>query len=112
MTTGPVDTTTTALPETSVLTTTTTTTSSTTIAVPTSAASCSDAPVFDPARPLREQFVDYLVACGFTDPEAACLFDNLDFDDPGVLAGNVDAMVPAFEECKIDVARMVEIGGA
>jgi hypothetical protein len=83
---------------------------STTVPVPTTrSASCSSPPAFDPESPLQAQFVAYLVTCGFTDPEAACLFDHLDFDDPAVLAGDPDAMVPAFETCRIDVDRMAEI---
>jgi hypothetical protein len=77
----------------------------------TSVAGCAESPAFDPAGPLRDQFVGYLVGCGFTEPEAACLFDQLDFDDPAVLAGEPDAMAPAFEACSIDVGRMAEIGG-
>jgi hypothetical protein len=84
----------------------------TTRAVPTtSVAGCAEPPAFDPDAPLRDQFVGYLVGCGFTEPEAACLFDQLDFDDPAVLAGEPDAMAPAFEACGIDVGRMAEIGG-
>jgi hypothetical protein len=74
------------------------------------ATSCSETPAFDLEAPLRAQFVDYLVACGFTPLEAACLFDHLDFEDEGVLAGDPDAMVPAFETCRIDVERMAQIG--
>ena len=99
--------------------TTTTPASTTSTAAPaavvvgtTSTASCSEPPAFALDRPLREQFVDYLAACGFTQPEAACLFDHLDFEDPAVLAGDPDAMVPAFETCRIDVDRMAEIGKA
>jgi hypothetical protein len=68
--------------------------------------------VFDAATPLRDQFVSYLVDCGFTQLEGACLFDHLDFDDPAVLAGDTDAMLPAFQACGIDSSRMAEIGGA
>ena len=86
------------------------TSATTTIPVPTTrSGSCSEQPAFDVDAPLREQFVAYLIACGFTQPEAACLFDHLDFDDPAVLAGDPDAMVPAFETCRIDVDRMAEI---
>jgi hypothetical protein len=86
------------------------TSAATTLRVPTTrGASCSEPPDFDLDAPLREQFVDYLAACGFTQSEAACLFDHLDFDDPAVQAGDPDAMVPAFETCKIDVDRMAEI---
>jgi hypothetical protein len=86
------------------------TSATTTVPVPTTLSeSCSEPPAFDLGQPLREQFVDYLVTCGFTQPEAACLFDHLDFENPAVLAGDPDAMVPAFETCRIDVDRMTEI---
>jgi len=75
-------------------------------------ASCAEPPAFDSATPLRDQFVSYLVGCGFTQLEGACLFDHLDFDDPAVLAGDTDAMSPAFQACDIDASRMAEIGGA
>jgi len=75
-------------------------------------ASCAEPPAFDSATPLRDQFVSYLVGCGFTQLEGACLFDHLDFDDPAVLAGDTDAMLPAFQACDIDASRMAEIGGA
>ena len=75
------------------------------------ATSCSEPPAFDLEAPLRGQFVDYLVACGFTRPEAACLFDHLDFEDASVREGDPDALVPAFDTCGIDVDRMAQIGG-
>ena len=71
---------------------------------------CSQSPAFDPNGSLRDQFVTYLVGCGFTQSESACLFEHLDFDDPAVLAGDPDAMLPAFETCNIDTDRMAEIG--
>jgi hypothetical protein len=71
---------------------------------------CSQPPAFDPNGSLRDQFVTYLVSCGFTQSESACLFEHLDFDDPAVLAGDPDAMLPAFEACNIDADRMAEIG--
>ena len=76
----------------------------------TSAVSCSESPPFDPNGSLRDQFVTYLVSCGFTQSEAACLFEHLDFDDPAVLAGDPDAMLPAYDACSIDIDRMAEIG--
>ena len=74
------------------------------------AGGCSQPPAFDPGGSLRDQFVSYLVGCGFTPSEAACLFEHLDFADPAVLAGDPDAMLPAFETCNIDANRMAEIG--
>lgn len=90
----------------------------TTVAAATAGASttvivgCSSPPAFDANRSLREQFVTYLATCGFTQTEGECLFDHLDFDDPAVLSGDTDAMLPAFEACNIDASRMAEIGGA
>ena len=90
-----------------------TTTVTTTAGVPTTGvASCSQAPTFDAGGSLRDQFVGYLIGCGFTPTESACLFDNLDFDDPAVLSGDTDAMLPAFQACDIDASRMAEIGRA
>jgi len=108
---------------TSTTTSTTTTSRSTTTTLPTTTglapdtsvlatASCSEAPTFDPDGALRDQFLAYLVTCGFSQPEAACLFDHLDFTDPAVVAGDPGAMMPAFQECHIDADRMAEIGGA
>ena len=75
----------------------------------TPAVSCSESPPFDPNGSLRDQFVTYLVGCGFSQSEATCLFEHLDFADPAVVAGDPDAMLPAFESCNIDVKRMAEI---
>jgi hypothetical protein len=96
----------TAPPTTSVTTTLATSGADTT----TSAVTCSESPPFDPNGSLRDQFVAYLVSCDFTQSEAACLFEHLDFDDPDVLAGDPDAMLPAFDACNIDTDRMAEIG--
>jgi hypothetical protein len=74
------------------------------------AVGCTQPPAFDPNGSLRDQFVTYLVGCGFTQSEAGCLFGHLDFADPAVLAGDPDAMLPAFEACDIDADRMAEIG--
>jgi hypothetical protein len=87
------------------------TTSVSTSVAGTTTPTCSQSPAFDPNGSLRDQFVTYLVGCGFTQSESACLFEHLDFDDPAVLAGDPDAMLPAFESCNIDADRMSEIGG-
>jgi hypothetical protein len=58
---------------------------------------------------LRDQFIGQLVTTGFTLPEAACIFDELDFsdidslDEPAVLG-------PVFDTCGIDAERIEEIG--
>lgn len=105
-----------APPATSTTTTTTSTAPTTSTIAPTTTQAppkdCAGAPQFDPAGALREQFVDYLVGCGFSPSDGGCLFDNLDFDDPRVTAGEPGAMVPAFEACGIDASRIVEIGGS
>ena len=60
---------------------------------------------------LRDQFIGQLVDSGFTLPEAACIFDEMDFsaadsfDDP-------ETLLPIFEACGIDVDRLEEIGTA
>jgi hypothetical protein len=90
----------------------TTVVATTLVAVTAPTARCAEPPAFDSATPLRDQFVGYLVGCGFTQLESACLFDHLEFDDPAVLAGETDAMLPAFQACDIDASRMAEIGGA
>jgi len=100
-------------PTTATMSTTTTSTIVVTTIVGTSTpASCEQSPAFDLNGSLHDQFVSYLVGCGFTQPEAACLFAHLDFGDDAVLAGDPKAMLPAFQACNIDVDRMAEIGGA
>jgi len=60
------------------------------------------------AGPIVDQFVASLVEAGFTDDEARCVFDQLDFADPG---GLTDATIgAAFVACGIDEARLEEIG--
>jgi hypothetical protein len=99
-------------PSTSATTTTSTTTSTSTVAPTTAATSgCDAAPIFDPSGPIRDQWVDHLVNCGFTADEAGCLFDHIKFDDPDVAAGDPEAMLPAFQACFIDQSRIDEIGG-
>ncbi len=66
---------------------------------------------FDPgAGTIREQATAELVASGFTEAEASCIFDNLDFTDPA-LADDMTAIVGVFDLCEIDLARLAEIGG-
>lgn len=60
---------------------------------------------------LRDQFIDQLVASGFTLPEAACIFDEMDFSDAESL-DDPDALLPIFEYCGIDLDRLEEIGTA
>lgn len=60
---------------------------------------------------LRDQFIGQLVASGFTLPEAACIFDEMDFSDSSSL-DDPDALLPIFEYCGIDLDRLEEIGTA
>jgi hypothetical protein len=60
---------------------------------------------------LREQLVEQLTATGFTDEEANCLVDVLDFNDPAVQSGDQSAIIDAFSECDIDLTRLTELGG-
>ena len=60
---------------------------------------------------LRDQFIDQLVASGFTLPEAACIFDEMDFSDTASL-DDPDTLLPIFEYCGIDLDRLEEIGTA
>jgi hypothetical protein len=66
-------------------------------------------PTFDPSGELRDQFVGYLVACGFTAQEGDCIYERLDFSDPAVMAGDIEAILAAIEGCGITPERMEEI---
>jgi hypothetical protein len=66
---------------------------------------------FDPsAGTVRDQAVAALVQQGFTQTEAECLFDNIDFTDPEI-ASDPSKIVPVFDTCGIDLARLAELGG-
>jgi hypothetical protein len=58
---------------------------------------------------LRDQFIGQLVSSGFTLPEAACIFDELDFSDVDAL-GDPAVLGPVFETCGISAERIEEIG--
>lgn len=60
---------------------------------------------------LRDQFIGQLVASGFTLPEAACIFDEMDFSEASSF-DDPDALLPIFEFCGIDLERLEEIGTA
>lgn len=67
---------------------------------------------FDPFEgSIRDQVIAELVRSGFTEDEAACFFDNIDFTDPDA-AGDTDAIMVMLDECGIDIARLMEIGEA
>lgn len=67
------------------------------------------------AGSFRDQFIGQLVDNGFTLPEAACLFGEIDFTDPDTYTGD-DAVTALFVACDIDVDRIDELavleGGA
>jgi hypothetical protein len=66
---------------------------------------------FDPgAGTIRDQAVAEFVNSGFTEQEASCIFDNLDFTDPAV-GDDTNAIVAVFDLCAIDLARLAELGG-
>ncbi|HEY5664895.1 MAG TPA: hypothetical protein VIS05_12765 [Ilumatobacter sp.] len=66
---------------------------------------------FDPgAGTIGDQIVDLFVSVGFTQAEAECLFDNIDFTDPEA-TNDLDQIIPVFELCGIDLARLAELGG-
>jgi hypothetical protein len=66
---------------------------------------------FDPAAgTIREQVIAELVRQGFTDDEAECLFDKIDFDDPELFA-DTEALIALFSECGIGIERLAELGG-
>ena len=61
------------------------------------------------AGTIREQAVAELVRQGFTQTEAECLFDNIDFTDPEI-ASDPTKIFPVFDTCGIDLARIAELG--
>ena len=66
---------------------------------------------FDPlGGTVRDQAIAELVATGFTDAEATCVFDNLDFTDPEASADPA-VIMGVFEACEIDLDRLAELGG-
>jgi hypothetical protein len=66
---------------------------------------------FDPgAGTIREQALAELLAVGFTEDEANCIFDNFDFSSGNPVA-DPTALAAIFETCGIDPARLAELGG-
>ncbi|MCO4833632.1 MAG: hypothetical protein KC481_08230 [Acidimicrobiaceae bacterium] len=59
---------------------------------------------------IRDQAVLGLVEAGFTEAEANCLFENLDFTDPAVLE-DVTALLEVFTDCGISLDRLAQLGG-
>lgn len=69
-----------------------------------------DVPAID-RETLRDQAIAIFVEQGFTAEEAACLFDNMDLDDPG-LATDETAMLALVERCELDLERLgATVGG-
>jgi len=67
--------------------------------------------VFDPGEgTIREQIVEQFVDSGFTEEEAECLADNIDFNDPAFAEGDIEAMMELFETCGLDMERLAELG--
>lgn len=67
--------------------------------------------VFDPADgPIRDQAIALLVEQGFSEEQAACLFDALDLNDAAALSDpSVEAEL--FERCDIDPSQLPEADG-
>ena len=59
---------------------------------------------------IRDQAVLGLVEAGFTEAEANCLFENLDFTDPAALE-DVTALLEVFTDCGISLDRLAQLGG-
>lgn len=59
---------------------------------------------------LRERAIEVFVEQGFTETEAACLFDNMDLDDPN-LATDDEAMLELIQVCDLDLERLSGAGG-
>lgn len=67
---------------------------------------------FDPMEgSVRDQVIAELVRTGFTEEEAACFFDHIDFTDPDG-AEDTGAIMEMLDECDIDMSRLMEIGEA
>ncbi len=70
-----------------------------------------DGRVFDPADgPLRDQSIALLVEEGFTEDEAACIFDNIDLSDPN-LVNDEEELLALVVTCDLDVERLAGLGG-
>ncbi len=75
----------------------------------TAGADHSDPNDFDPtAGSIRDQTIAEFTANGFSQQEAECMFDNIDFTDP-TLGTDMSVIVSVFELCDIDLARLAEL---
>ncbi len=69
-----------------------------------------DSSDFDPqAGTISEQAIAELVAVGFTEAEATCVFNNFDFNDPD--AAEPDVIMDILAMCDIDLERLADLGG-
>ncbi len=59
---------------------------------------------------IRDQAVQSLVAAGFTEDEAGCLFTKLDFTDPEAMS-DTTALFSIFTDCGISIDRLAQLGG-
>lgn len=57
-----------------------------------------------PANPaLIEVAKSQLLAQGYSEEDADCLANNLDYNDPLVIAQDPEALAPTFEACGVDI---------
>lgn len=59
---------------------------------------------------IRDQAVTGLVESGFTQQEAECLLDRIDFTDPGAFT-DTQQLLDVFTECGISLDRLAQLGG-
>jgi len=67
-------------------------------------------PVEVPPGSVRDQTIQGLIGAGFTEEEAACVFDNLDLTDLQSL-NDPAAMGALLQTCGIPIERLLELGG-
>jgi hypothetical protein len=62
--------------------------------------------VFDPADgPIRDQAIEFLVGEGFTEDQAACLFDAFDLTDAGSLS-DPEVEAELLDRCEVDPSQL------
>ena len=59
---------------------------------------------------VRDQAVLALIEAGFTEEEADCIFNGIDFTDPEAF-GDVNLILEVFGDCGIALDRLAELGG-
>lgn len=71
-----------------------------------------DESAFDPLEgSVRDQVIAELVRAGFTEEEAGCFFDSIDFSDPDA-GEDMSAIMEMLDACGIDLMRLMELGEA